>query len=677
MASIPRFNVTGRYRETGESSVKNGSRFFAGGDSANSNLTRADESKTRPNTTDSQYLTAMIYITTLESAIGSMLIESYSSKPSAAHTTTHSSTHYQAMLSRRPRPFRNLFPNFLQRLRSGGGNGETTEQASSSRTSGINGDGTNFTDTMSMFSVPASYSGVYYDRVGDDSDESGSLLTVSDLDSYQRSKHSESYFAEYANIGESMRRNDGDKTPTNAATPKASPRLGKLKKDSPSSLKKVSRLESLRDPHRRMKALTHMFPAFALDPPVENFEETEEDAKLGFANIPDQMHRKAVKKGFNFTLMIAGESGLGKSTLVNSLFMQDLYKDREPVDASDMIKKVTKIEKRQIELDERGVKLRLTIVDTPGFNDAVNAEDCWKPIEDYIDGTFEQYFKDECGLNRKNIQDNRVHCCLYFISPYGHGLRQVDVEFMRRLQNKVNIIPVIAKADALTANELRDLKIRILSDLARYKIDVYRLPDCDSDEEEEIKRLDEEIKAVIPFAVIGSNCVIEGEGGKRVRGRQYPWGVVEVENPKHCDFTKLRIFLLKTHMQDLKDMTLEVHYENYRAKYITERMSRRQTDRREGMGVPRADRENGPGFEALMSADCLLRQKEDELHRMNTKSLDQMTRGKTADGLLANHSTTATNGSAVGRTSATMATAGNTAVPGPGSQAPKASLSGL
>ncbi|VUZ53169.1 unnamed protein product [Hymenolepis diminuta] len=408
----------------------------------------------------------------------------------------------------------------------------------------------------------------------------------------------------------------------------------------------------------------------------------EEDAKLGFANIPDQMHRKAVKKGFNFTLMIAGESGLGKSTLVNSLFMQDLYKDRKPCDASDMIKKVTKIEKHQIELDERGVKLRLTIVDTPGFNDAVNAEDCWKPIEDYIDGTFEQYFKDECGLNRKNIQDNRVHCCLYFISPYGHGLRQVDVEFMRRLQNKVNIVPVIAKADALTASELRDLKERIMSDLDRYKIDIYRLPECDSDEEEEIKRLDKEIKAVLPFAVIGSNCVIEGEGGKRVRGRQYPWGVVEVENPKHCDFTKLRIFLLKTHMQDLKDMTLEVHYENYRAKYITERMSRRQTDRREGMGAQRTDRDNGPGFEALMGADCLLRQKEDELQRMSAKSLDQMTRGKTTDGLLANHSSTGTNGSAVSRTSATMATAvgggGNSsAMPGPGTLPPKASLTGL
>ena len=28
-----------------------------------------------------------------------------------------------------------------------------------------------------------------------------------------------------------------------------------------------------------------------------------------------------------------------------------------------------------MEIEEKGVKLRLTIVDTPGFNDAVNAEE--------------------------------------------------------------------------------------------------------------------------------------------------------------------------------------------------------------------------------------------------------------------------------------------------------------
>ena len=30
----------------------------------------------------------------------------------------------------------------------------------------------------------------------------------------------------------------------------------------------------------------------------------------------------------------------------------------------------------------------------------------------------------------------------------------------------------------------------------------------------------------MPFAVVGSNAVIESQG-RRVRGRKYPWGIVE------------------------------------------------------------------------------------------------------------------------------------------------------
>ena len=45
---------------------------------------------------------------------------------------------------------------------------------------------------------------------------------------------------------------------------------------------------------------------------------------VGFANLPNQVHRKFVKKGFEFTLMVVGESGLGKTTLINSLFMTDI-----------------------------------------------------------------------------------------------------------------------------------------------------------------------------------------------------------------------------------------------------------------------------------------------------------------------------------------------------------------
>ncbi len=60
----------------------------------------------------------------------------------------------------------------------------------------------------------------------------------------------------------------------------------------------------------------------------------------------------------------------------------------------------------------------------------------------------------------------------------------------------------------------------------------------------------QDLRDSIPFAVVGANTMVE-VNGKKIRGRQYPWGVVEVENAKHCDFIKLRTMLI-THMQDLQ-----------------------------------------------------------------------------------------------------------------------------
>lgn len=52
---------------------------------------------------------------------------------------------------------------------------------------------------------------------------------------------------------------------------------------------------------------------------------------------------------------------------------------------------------------------------------AACASRSFKTIICYIDEQFERYLHDESGLNRRHIVDNRVHCCFYFISPFGHG----------------------------------------------------------------------------------------------------------------------------------------------------------------------------------------------------------------------------------------------------------------
>lgn len=71
--------------------------------------------------------------------------------------------------------------------------------------------------------------------------------------------------------------------------------------------------------------------------------------------------------------------------------------------------------------------------------------------------------------------------------------------------------------------------------------------------------------AAMPFSVIGSEKDVKTSDGRIVKGRQYAWGVAEVENEEHCDFKKLRSILIRTHMLDLIHTTEESHYEAYRA----------------------------------------------------------------------------------------------------------------
>ena len=49
-------------------------------------------------------------------------------------------------------------------------------------------------------------------------------------------------------------------------------------------------------------------------------------------------------------------------------------------------------------------------------------------------------------------------------------LRQIDIETMKKLHHKVNIVPLIAKADILTKRELKAMKDRVSVHLEVYVI---------------------------------------------------------------------------------------------------------------------------------------------------------------------------------------------------------------
>lgn len=166
-------------------------------------------------------------------------------------------------------------------------------------------------------------------------------------------------------------------------------------------------------------------------------------------------------------------------------------------------------------------------------------------------------------------------------------LSQLDIQFMKRLNSKINIVPVIAKADSLTTIEVAQLKKKILRELEENGINIFKIPECDSDEDELYRIKDKEIRESIPFAIIGSTTSID-LNGRRIRGREYPWGIIDIQDERYSDFIKLRtflryyhflvkwsnhnfqIFLSSLHMQDLKDSTSDVLYENYRTNYLAQ-----------------------------------------------------------------------------------------------------------
>ncbi|XP_054662294.1 septin-10 isoform X4 [Grus americana] len=251
---------------------------------------------------------------------------------------------------------------------------------------------------------------------------------------------------------------------------------------------------------------------------------------VGFGSLPDQLVKKSIKQGFCFNILCIGETGSGKSTLINSLFNTNFD---DPV--STHFLPSVRLRAQTYELEESNVLLKLTIVNTVGFGDQINKEDR--------------------ALSCTVLHLQKIKEVLFL----GHSLKTLDLLTMKSLDSKVNIIPIIGKADSISKTELQKFKNKIMSELVSNGVQIYQFPTDD----ETVSKINTIMNGHLPFAVVGSTEEVK-VGNKMVRARQYPWGVVQVENENHCDFVKLREMLICTNMEDLREQTHARHYELYR-----------------------------------------------------------------------------------------------------------------
>ena len=178
--------------------------------------------------------------------------------------------------------------------------------------------------------------------------------------------------------------------------------------------------------------------------------------KVGFDSLPDQMVTKSTMRGFDFNIMCIGETGIGKSTLIDALFKTNFEGDQ----ISHRLDRVS-LNSDTYNLMESNVKLTLTIVDSVGkflyvclrhslatisirwnvlgYGDQINKENSFQPLVDHIDTQYERYLQEELKINRNipNYHDTRIHVCLYFLSPTGHSIKSLDLVTMKALDSKV------------------------------------------------------------------------------------------------------------------------------------------------------------------------------------------------------------------------------------------------
>ena len=82
-------------------------------------------------------------------------------------------------------------------------------------------------------------------------------------------------------------------------------------------------------------------------------------------------------------------------------------------------------------------------------------------IETYVRNNLDHYFEGELSVDRDDISDRRVDGCLFFLNHTGHGVKNRDMELLKRLHKLVTIIPIIGKADTCTKQEMDIFKQQV------------------------------------------------------------------------------------------------------------------------------------------------------------------------------------------------------------------------
>jgi GTPase SAR1 family protein len=210
-------------------------------------------------------------------------------------------------------------------------------------------------------------------------------------------------------------------------------------------------------------------------------------------------------------IMVCGDSGIGKSELVNTFASQMFIQQHgDPVqsDAEGIIIAHPFSTRRNIPShikSEASADFNLRIFDTIGYGAYVNSGRTINPINNFLEDQFNKTrkflrpgFGDSNTLvNMMSASGAHTHVDVVLFGIF-HRMKPLDVEWLKKLSPLVPIVPILMKSDTLSAAQLFKLKETFLREIMENDISVFTfgltLDEC-------LSMAQMEIEGGIPFAI--------------------------------------------------------------------------------------------------------------------------------------------------------------------------------
>jgi septin family protein len=236
-----------------------------------------------------------------------------------------------------------------------------------------------------------------------------------------------------------------------------------------------------------------------------------------------------------------------------------------------------------VDVDTNFGKAALTLIDTPGLPYNMEQSNQLNTVMAYIEAQFEALLIEELKVKRNpKSSDTLVHAVLYLLPPM-LPFHPVDLAAIQALSTRVNVIPLLAHADSITSRQLQTLKENLFARLQEgmnllefLNQEVEEGEEVDQEDEEEYLHLATQMRNALPYTIIGAEFPIDGDSssvyleqdGKKILGRQYKWGIVNVDDEQHCELYQVKHLLFDFSFPALRAHTRDVLYEFYRTERL-------------------------------------------------------------------------------------------------------------